>query len=262
MLVHNTYYLQGDLMKISITNKKFIVCFIFICFTICSCGITAILENYKNNNKVIQTSALPVTNKTIVIDSGHGLPDSGAIGFNGTSEQAINLNISLKLQRILEQSGAKVLLTRSDENGIYSKDDANIKQKKISDIKNRVEIGNNCNANLFISIHLNKFPPSQIYRGWQTFYQKDNLNSQKLAQYIQLNLNKNIEFKNDRVELPLTNVYIMDKLLIPAVTIECGFLSNPQETQLLKTNEYQNKLVWGIYTGIQDYFSNEVLKCE
>ena len=118
-----------------------------------------------------------------------GLPDEGAVGFDGTTEQAINLSISLKLQKILEQSGAKVILTRSDENGIYSLDSKSIRNKKVSDIKNRVEIGNNSNADLFISIHLNKYPPSEIYRGWQTFYQKDNNNSKELASLIQNNLN-------------------------------------------------------------------------
>ena len=99
---------------------------------------------------------------------------SGAIGFNGTTEQAINLSISLKIQKLIEQSGATVILTRSDENGIYSLDSKSIRNKKVSDIKNRVEIGNNSNAHLFISIHLNKYPPSEVYRGCQTFYQTNN----------------------------------------------------------------------------------------
>lgn len=186
-----------------------------------------------------------------------GLPDEGAVGFDGTTEQAINLSISLKLQKIFEQSGAKVILTRSDENGIYSLDSKSIRNKKVSDIKNRVEIGNNSNADLFISIHLNKYPPSEIYRGWQTFYQKDNNNSKELASLIQNNLNNNIKFKNDRTPMSISGVYIMEHVQIPTVIIECGFLSNKEETNLLKTDEYQNKLVWGIYTGLQEYFSKE-----
>lgn len=186
-----------------------------------------------------------------------GLPDEGAVGFYGTTEQAINLSISLKLQKILEQSGAKVILTRSDENGIYSLDSKSIRNKKVSDIKNRVEIGNNSNADIFISIHLNKYPPSEIYRGWQTFYQKNNEKSKELSTIIQNSLNNNIDFKNDRSPMPISGVYIMEHLQIAAVIIECGFLSNPEETNLLKTDEYQNKLVWGIYTGLQEYFAKE-----
>lgn len=240
-------------MKFSIFQKRAICVVLFICFSIGIYGIINLLEGLKSNNTV-QTNALPITNKIIVLDAGHGLPDAGAEGFNGTTEQAINLSIALKLQKVLEQSGAKVILTRSDENGIYELDSKSIKEKKVSDAKNRVEIGNNNFADVFISIHLNKFPPSQIYRGWQTFYKKDNEDSKILAEFIQENLNKNIEFKNDRLAASINNIYVIDNLKVPAVIVECGFLSNPDETELLKTDNYQNKLVWGIYTGLQNYF--------
>ncbi|MEG0873531.1 MAG: N-acetylmuramoyl-L-alanine amidase [Clostridia bacterium] len=241
-------------MKKIIYNKYFFAVIVFCCFLIGIYGVISVLEDMKVENKLIQTNALPITNKVIVIDAGHGLPDEGAVGFNGTTEQAINLKIALKLQKLIEQSGAKVLLTRSDENGIYSSDSKSIRNKKISDIKNRVDIGNNLAADIFISIHLNKYPPSESYRGWQVFYQDKNNESKRVADLIQNNLNKNIEFKNNRVPLSISGVYIMDKLAIPAVIIECGFLSNLEEASLLKTDEYQNKLAWGIYIGLQDCF--------
>lgn len=178
-------------------------------------------------------------------------------GFYSTTEQAINLNITLKLQKLLEQSGVKILLTRSDENGIYSTDSDSIRNKKVSDIKNRVKIGNESSADIFISLHLNKFPPSGVYRGWQTFYQKDNQKSLLLSTCIQNNINTNIDYINDRVPHPITGVYIMDKVEIPTVIVECGFLSNQEETALLKTEAYQNKLAWGIFVGIQNYFEQE-----
>ncbi len=184
---------------------------------------------------------------------GHGLPDEGAVGFNGTTEQAINLSIVLKLQELLDQSGAKTILTRSDENGIYDLDSDSIKNKKVSDIKNRVEIGNHSNADIFISIHLNKFSDSK-YRGWQTFYQEENEKSKQLATLIQDYINQNIDYDNNRKVLPIYNVYITKNVTIPTVIVECGFLSNPEESELLKTNEYQNKLVWGIFIAIQQYF--------
>ena len=109
-----------------------------------------------------------------------------------------------------------------------------------------------------MSIHLNKFSGSSEYKGWQTFYQRGNESSTLLANKIQENLNKNIEQDNNRKVMSLTNVYIMDNVKIPTVIVECGFLSNPEETENLKKDEYQNKLVWGIYLGIQDYFYNEV----
>ena len=163
----------------------------------------------------------------------------------------------MKLQKLIEQSGAKVVLTRSHVNGIYSLDSTSIRNKKVSDIKNRVEIGNNNDADMFISIHLNKYPPSDYYRGWQTFYQKTSTDSENLSKLIQTNLNKNIEFKNNRNPLPLSDVYIMDHVKVPTVVIECGFLSNPEETALLKTDEYQNKLAWGIFMGLQEYFTSK-----
>lgn len=178
-------------------------------------------------------------------------------GFNGTTEEAINLEIALKLQKLVEQSGGKVILTRSDENGIYSNDVKGIKKWKISDIKNRVEIGNNSDADIFVSIHLNKFPPSQVYNGWQVFYQKESDKSKFLAENIQKNLNINIEKENNRQIMPISNIYIMDNVKIPSVIVECGFLSNPEECEALKTESYQNKIVWGIYLGLQGYFLNE-----
>jgi N-acetylmuramoyl-L-alanine amidase len=178
-------------------------------------------------------------------------------GFYATSEQAINLSITLKLQKLIEQSGAKVLLTRSDENGIYSVDNKSIRNKKVSDIKNRVKLGNESSSDIFVSLHLNKFPPSGAYRGWQTFYQKNNLKSKTLSECVQNNLNLNIDYDNNRVPHQIAGVYIMDKVEIPTIIVECGFLSNQEETALLKTDAYQNKLAWGIFIGIQNYFEQE-----
>lgn len=238
-------------MKNIFIYKRIMILCSFIFFSVCIYGIICII---KGSEKIIATNALPITNKVIVIDAGHGLPDEGAKGFYGTTEQAINLSIALKLQKIIEQSGAKVYLTRSDENGIYSLDSKTIKEKKISDTKNRVEIGNQNDVDIFISIHLNKFPASSSYRGWQTFYQKNNEDSIFLANSIQENLNKNINIQNNRKPLPINNVYIMEKLNVPSIIVECGFLSNEEETKNLKNEKYQNKIAWGIYLGIQEYF--------
>lgn len=121
----------------------------------------------------------------------------------GISEEEINLKIVLKLQKLLEQSGAIVILTRSDENGIYDLDEDSIRNKKVSDMKNRVELANSEEADCFISIHLNKIPQEQYY-GWQTFYQKDSENSKDLAFDIQNNLNFSIQKENKREILPLS----------------------------------------------------------
>lgn len=224
---------------------------IFICFM-----ISILFANYNNfsDAELIETMTLPVSNKVIVLDAGHGTPDEGATSSDGTSEASINLKITLKLQKLLESSGATVILTRFDENAIYELDAKTISQKKVSDIKNRVKIGNESSADVFVSIHLNKIPEKQYY-GWQTFYKDGNEDSKLLATSIQNNLNTAINTTNNRVPLKLDNVYIMKHVEIPIALVECGFLSNDAEEALLVTDEYQNKLAWGIYNGIMDYFN-------
>lgn len=209
-----------------------------------------------NTNKTVQTVSLPVSNKVIVLDAGHGKPDEGAQSSNGTTEAETNLKITLKLQNLLEQSGAIVILTRSDENAIYDLDKNTLRQKKISDIHNRVKIGNESSADIFVSIHLNKIPQQQYY-GWQCFYRQNDEKSISLAKSLQENLNDAIQKENKRVAMKLDNVYIMKHVEIPISIVECGFLSNKEEEEQLLTDEYQDKLAWGIYNGIMDFFMNE-----
>lgn len=207
----------------------------------------------KKQEDTVQTVSLPVSDKTIVLDAGHGLPDQGAESKSGVSEASINLIITQKVQSLLEQSGCNVILTRSDENGIYNLESNTIREKKVTDIKNRVKIGNESSADAFISIHLNKIPQSQYY-GWQTFFKKNNTESEELANSIQEELNSSIQRENKRESLKITGKYIIDHVEIPITIVECGFLSNLEEEQLLTQDEYQNKLAWGIYNGIMDYF--------
>ena len=209
--------------------------------------------NAEEQNKYISTVSLPASGKTIVIDAGHGVPDEGAQSSNGTTEAETNLKIALKLQNLLEQSGCTVILTRSDENAIYDIESKTLKQKKVSDIKNRVKIGNESSADIFVSIHLNKIPQSQ-YDGWQTFYREGSKEGARLAKIIQENLNKTMQKENNRIAKTIDNIYIIKHVEIPITIVECGFLSNPDEEKLLLEDDYQNKLAWGIYNGIVDYF--------
>ena len=201
----------------------------------------------------VETTATPVSGKVVVIDAGHGKPDEGAESSSGTTEAETNLKIALKVQNLLEQSGCTVILTRSDENAIYDIDSKTLKQKKISDIRNRVKIGNESSADIFVSIHLNKIPQSQYY-GWQCFYKANDENSIKLAKQLQENLNESIQKENKRVAMKLDTVYIMKHVEIPISIVECGFLSNQEEEKQLLDDSYQNRLAWGIYNGIQEYF--------
>lgn len=232
-----------------------------LAYLIIICTFVAFIVMYKLSNEkdvenvAVTTNATPLTSHVIVVDAGHGLPDSGAVGLYGTTEEAINLSIALKLQRLIEQSGGIVYLTRSDENEIYSESAKTIREKKVSDARNRVEIGNQEDIEIFVSIHLNKFEDSK-YSGWQAFYQEDNEKSKILAELIQESLNNTIDESNSRSISSLNGIYIMDHVKKPTVTVECGFLSNEREVHLLQTDEYQNKLAWGIYMGIQEYFKS------
>lgn len=208
-----------------------------------------------NNSNTVSTVSLPVSNKVIVLDAGHGKPDEGAESTNGTTEAETNLKITLKVQSLLEQSGATVILTRSDENAIYDLDKNTLKDKKISDIHNRVKIGNESSADIFVSIHLNKIPQEQYY-GWQCFYKQNDEKSTALAKSLQENLNDSIQKENKRVAMKLDNVYIIKHVEIPISIVECGFLSNKEEETQLLNDDYQNRLAWGIYNGIMDYFYN------
>lgn len=203
--------------------------------------------------EIIPVMAVPVTNKVIILDAGHGTPDEGAESSSGTLEAPINLQITLKIQKLLESSGATVILTRSDDNSICEIDAETIREKKISDVHQRVKIGNNSSADVFVSIHLNKISESQ-YSGWQTFYKNSDENSKKLATSIQNSLNSTISNNYDRIPHTISNVYIMKNVEIPITIVECGFLSNKEDEARLKTDEYQEQLAWGIYNGIMDYF--------
>ena len=231
-----------------IFSKKRIILICF-CIILSICIIIGVgFHSYSNNNNqnIIPKIILPANKKTIVIDPGHGLPDGGASTADGVLESDINLKIALKLQKLLEQSGAIVILTRNDENGISGLKNASIREKHRTDLKNRVRIGNESSADMFISIHLNKIPQSQ-YSGWQTFYKKDNEESKNLAQSLQNGLNQSIQKENKREPAKISGIYIVDNIKIPISIVECGFLSNPEEAKLLQTEEYQEKLAEGIY---------------
>ena len=158
------------------------------------------------------------------------------------------------MQNLLEQSGATVILTRSTDEAIYDTNaDGSIRKKKVSDLKNRVKIGNESSADIFVSIHLNKIPQEQYY-GWQTFYKNNDKQSKQLAESIQNNLNSSIQKENHRLAKTIENIYIVDNVEIPMTIVECGFLSNHEELKDLQTEQYQEKIAWGIYNGIMDWF--------
>lgn len=230
----------------------------FAFLTIFIFSLLVIGTNMNNNleGSDVQANAAIFNKKTIVVDAGHGQPDGGTTSKNGVSEEAINLQIAQELQQILETNNYNVIMTRTDEKGIYDSGASSIREKKVSDTKNRVKIGNSSNADIFVSIHLNYFEQAQ-YKGWQTFYKSSDTNGQLLATCIQQALNDNIDMENERKPQSISDVYIVEHVNIPTVIVECGFLSNPQDEQALQDQEYREALAYGIYVGIQNYYQQK-----
>ncbi len=193
----------------------------------------------------LETFSMPIASKNIVIDAGHGDWDPGKVAKDGTLEKDINLKISKYLQGYLEQSGGFVLTTRID--------DTALSDKKREDLKERKNIANNEEVDLLVSIHQNSFPKESV-KGAQVFYYKDSEESKKLAECVQNRL-KEIDSTNNRVAKESKEYYILKQTKMPAIIVECGFLSNMEENNNLKDEEYQKKVAWAIYLGILDYYS-------
>lgn len=190
-------------------------------------------------------AVLPLTGRTIIIDPGHGSKDPGT-SYGKIYEKDINLNISLYLQKELGSLGANVILTRD---GDYDLSRPNATYRKKSDFDNRIKIINESNADIYLSIHLNYLSDSSYY-GPQVFYNNDN---KELAETIQNIMNTNLNGDRKIKKIP-NSTYMYDKLKVPGVLIECGFLSNGKERNLLKTKEYQQKVASSIAQGVREYF--------
>ena len=200
-------------------------------------------------------SYMPITNKTIVLDAGHGGIDSGTSSDDKTIfEKDINLAITLKLKELIESSGGLVILTRDDDSSLYEESgNKTTRQKYNENLKNRKKIADESNADMLISIHLNYFTQSKYY-GAQTFYPESNKDGKALASCIQNEFKRVVDNSNNRVIKSRNDLYLLKDCKIPSALIECGFLSNEKEAKLLNDEEYQEKIAWAIYSGIQKYF--------
>ena len=195
---------------------------------------------------------------TVVLDAGHGGEDGGAVGQDGITEKNINLEISKKIRDMLETSGYHVIMTREEDTVIYDDNAETLRQKKRSDLKNRLEMvkSNTGEDSIFVSIHQNKFTDEK-YSGAQIFYSKNNAKSQELATNIKDSIVGLIQPNNTREIKPADkNIYLLHNSTGPSVIVECGFLSNAEEAKKLNTKEYQQQLAFSIYCGITHYFMN------
>lgn len=221
---------------------------------IISAFIILFVAYFQYANSAVNTFALSTASKVIVIDPGHGGFDPGKVGITGVHEKEINLKIALKVRDYLEQSGAYVIMTRTEDVDLDGNDE---KQLKKMDMHNRKEKINNSNGNILVSIHQNAFPQPKV-KGAQVFYHGSSEEGKNLANYIQQAIKTHADPSNQRVPKQNADYYVLRTTKIPAVIVECGFLTNPEEEARLNTDEYQEAIAWGIYIGIVDYFQNEI----
>lgn len=190
-------------------------------------------------------------NITIAIDPGHGSFDPGKIGVNKAEEKGINLSIAYKLKALLEKNNIHVIMTRMDDNCLCDKYDPD---KKHGDMSKRISIINSSDALFAISIHQNSFT-QESSRGAQVFYYHNSAQGQILAETIQESMKAYLADGNHRLAKANNSYYMLKNTKCPLVIVECGFLSNWKEAELLTTDSYQDKIAWAIHLGILEYLN-------
>ena len=193
------------------------------------------------------------TKYCVVVDAGHGGDDPGKIGTAGTLEKEINLAIAKRLEALLKQADVAVVMTRTDNNGLY---DENASGKKVQDMKRRVSMMEEAKADLAVSIHQNSYTDPAI-KGAQVFYYTSSVEGKQLAKRLQERLVKGLDPQNHRQAKANDSYYLLKKTACPIVIVECGFLSNRQEAELLSDAEYQQKVAVAISKGIENYLNEE-----
>ena len=196
------------------------------------------------------TAGMLLAEPIYVVDPGHGGEDGGAVAGDGTVESHINLAIALRLNDVMRFCGKTTCMTRREDKSIYSDGASTLREKKVSDLKNRVAMVNSNGNAVLVSIHQNKMPEAPRVHGAQAFYNSVD-GAASLAKQVQSVLNEAINTGNAKTEKQISStIYLMKHVTAPAVLIECGFLSNPDETAALQKPEYQLKLAAAITSGL------------
>ncbi len=217
----------------------------------------SVIGGISHTGDYISTSAKLKDRQVVLVDAGHGGFDGGAVAPDGTVEKDINLKISLCLAQMLKSAGFRVILTREADVSTDDVETNTINIRKKSDLKNRLELMKDYPDAVFVSIHLNKFTTSAA-KGSQVFYNGKITESKVLGDAIQNLIVKLLQPENTRVNKQATkSTYLLYNATVPAVLVECGFLSNKAELELLKDTEYQKKMAFCCFLGIMDYFSNK-----
>ena len=192
-----------------------------------------------------------VRGPVVVLDAGHGGVDPGKVGVDGTLEKDINLQVTLLLKRYLEAADVKVILTRDADEGLYQSGDTN---KKRADMEARCAIIQQAQPRLVVSIHQNSYHEASV-KGAQVFYYKGSVQGQQLAQMLQQSFDRVLGENNTRQAKGNDQYYLLLHTSCPVVIVECGFLSNWEETAKLKDPSYQEQIAWSLHMGILQYIN-------
>ena len=229
--------------------KRFVFVAVIFCFV---CLLTFVVAPVNN---ILPTSLINDRDIEIIIDAGHGGFDGGAVADDGTEEKTLNLQIALKLNEFCNAFGYKTLLVRDDDFAINTIGD-NIRTKKVSDMKNRLELMKKYPNALYVSIHMNKYTDSSPH-GAQVFYSQKKEASKTLAIFVQSAIIEYVQKDNTRkVKSGNKDIFLLDNATSPTIIAECGFLSNKNDLELLKNEAYQQKLSFAVFLGINRYFNN------
>lgn len=241
-------------MKI-IAPEKIKIKFIFAFVLLGIFSVLAIGTHFIEKNAAVDASGVKISH-TVIIDAGHGGVDGGTSAGDGTLEKDLNLQIALKLNGILQAMNIDTVMIRTEDISIHDKSAETIRQKKVSDLKNRLSIINNTDNAIFVSIHQNHFS-SPEYSGAQVFYSKNNSHSIKLADKIRDKFVSYCQPDNTReIKQSGNEIYLLRHAQAPAVMVECGFLSNTAEAEKLKNSNYQHALAFTVAMGISDYINS------
>ena len=197
------------------------------------------------------TMAENVNFPVVVLDAGHGGMDPGKVGVNNVLEKDINLSIAKRVKRLLEQNGIVVVMTREEDRDLASEQAAN---RKNEDLRARVALVAETAPVVLVSIHQNSYPDSEV-DGAQVFYYSGSEEGKLLGTMIQESLKRELQDGNHRIAKANKDYYLLKKATCPAVIVESGFLSNPEEAELLATEEYQEKIAFAIHLGILEYIN-------
>ncbi len=221
--------------------------------TLAAIGVVFLLLQERQAAAAVGTAQVqPV----VVLDAGHGGADGGAVSDSGVAESGINLAITQRLAEIFSFFGQPVMLTRTGEASLCGPEDETLRQQKVSDTRNRVALVNGCAGARLISIHQNCLPGHPLVRGAQSFY-NGAAGGQEMADLIQQALNDAVNVSAKESKRISDSIYLMKHTECPAVLVECGFLSNREETTLLQQPEYQVRLAAAIAAGYLQYCTSE-----